>query len=187
VEYARKILEGHYKGEEPEPPRELKDLVTEKRGCFVTLKKHPSSDLRGCIGYTEPIYPLKKSLKKAALGAALNDPRFPQVREEELDSLTVEVSVLTNPELIQVDEPGEYPEKIMVGRDGLIVEKGPRKGLLLPQVPVEQGWGVKEFLNHTCMKAGLTPDQWLNTETRIYAFQAQVYRERSPEGEVRED
>ena len=143
---------------------------TEKRGVFVTLKKH--GDLRGCIGYPEPVYPLITALLDSAVSAAVRDPRFPPVQADELDHIQVEITVLTKPEEIKPD-----PNNVVVGRDGLIVEKGIFKGLLLPQVPVEWEWDAETFLCQTCIKAGLPPDCWLDKETRVYTFQGQIFSE----------
>jgi len=93
--------------------------------------------------------------------------------------------VLTRPELVRVEDPRDYPKAIKVGRDGLIVEKGFFRGLLLPQVPVEWGWDEETFLGQTCMKAGLYPDAWFDPDTRIYRFQAIVFEEEEPRGRVR--
>jgi len=94
--------------------------------------------------------------------------------------------VLSKPEVIEVKSPREYPKHITVGRDGLIIEWSGYAGLLLPQVPVEWGWDTEEFLSHTCMKAGLTPDYWLREGVRISKFSAQVFKERKPCGEIEE-
>ncbi len=96
----------------------------------------------------------------------------------ELDNIEVEVSVLTKPELIIVDKPTEYPSKIRVGEDGLIVELGYYRGLLLPQVPLEWKWDVNDFLANTCMKAGLSSDCWLKPTIKIYKFKSQIFCEK---------
>ena len=161
-------------------PREFDD----KGGAFVTLKTWPSHDLRGCIGYPEPIFPLIKAIVDNAINASTEDPRFPPVKPRELDHIVVEVSLLTPPEEIKFSDPKELPQKIKVGRDGLIVERGGFRGLLLPQVPVEENWDETTFLEHTCWKAGLPMDCWLRKGTRFYAFQAEVYAEETPRGKV---
>ena len=120
----------------------------------------------------------------AALSAAAEDPRFPPVKLEELNSIVFEVSVLTPPELVEVEKPTDYPSKIKVGQDGLIMERGYRKGLLLPQVPVELKWNEEEFLCQTAMKAGLPPDSWLLKDSKIYKFQAIIFEEASPKGKI---
>ena len=184
VEYARGHIESLYGGEKPLVPDDLKDFWTRKRGVFVTLKKHPSGALRGCIGYPEPALPFGLALEEAAESAAKKDPRFPPVIGEELTEIVLEVSVLTPPKLIDVGGSDQLLEEIKVGRDGLIAGKGYLRGLLLPQVPVEQGWSAKEFLEHTCMKAGLNRKDWLDSEVSFESFQAQIFSEKSPGGKV---
>jgi len=184
VAYARRVLGAHFGGGKPEVPDILADVFAEDRGVFVTLKTHPGENLRGCIGFPEPVKPLGLAVEEAAVFAATDDPRFPPVKGGELEGLTVEVSVLTPPQLIEVEKPTDYPKHVVVGRDGLIVRTGYTSGLLLPQVPVEWGWGTEEFLSHTCTKAGLPPDCWLDPGTKIYKFAAQVFSEKEPGGEV---
>jgi len=106
------------------------------------------------------------------------------MKRSELDKCTIEISVLTLPEMMKVSDPKEYPKNIMVGRDGLIVEYGYYSGLLLPIVPVEQKWDEKEFLSQTCYKAGIPPDMWLSPKVKIYRFQSQVFKEERPGGKV---
>ncbi len=160
--------------------------LMEKAGVFVTLNSYRSGGkrLRGCIGLPYPTTPLAKALIEAAISAATRDPRFPPVTPQELDHIIFEVSVLTPPELVDVEKPRDYPSKIKVGRDGLITEKGYCKGLLLPQVPVELGWNEEDFLCQTSMKAGLSPDSWLLKDTKIYRFQAIIFEETSPKGNI---
>ncbi|MEE9224169.1 MAG: TIGR00296 family protein, partial [Thermoplasmata archaeon] len=112
--------------------------------------------------------------------------RFPRLTSEELDRVTIEVSILTSPEQIEVSKATEYPKRIKIGNDGLIVEKGPYRGLLLPQVAVERKWNEEEFLSQTCMKAGLPPDAWLDKDTKIFKFNSRIFGEISPGGEVEE-
>ncbi|MBM4237772.1 MAG: TIGR00296 family protein [Euryarchaeota archaeon] len=162
---------------------DLPENFKEKRGVFVTLSTHPSHDLRGCIGYPEPVFSLGSALIMAAQ-AACHDPRFPPLAAEETDGIVVEVSVLTPPEEIKVADPRRLPEKVKIGEDGLIVQMGPYRGLLLPQVPIEWGWDVEEFLSQTCVKACLTPDCWLDKRTRFFKFQAEIFAEEEPGGRV---
>jgi len=184
VKFAREVIESYFKDAEAAPPENLKDILSKKRGVFVTLQEFPSRNLRGCIGYPEPVMPLIDAVKGSAISAALKDPRFPPVKKDELKNLIVEVSVLTKPKLVKVADPIEYLEKIEVGRDGLIVEKGFYKGLLLPQVPVEWKWDVFEFLSHTCLKAGLPQKSWFDKDVKVYKFMGQVFSEVEPCGEV---
>jgi len=154
-----------------------------KSGAFVTLNEHPSGLLRGCIGYPQPFFSLVKSIEKGAEGAA-EDPRFPRLTPEELDLVTVEVSILTPPQLIEVKKPKDLAKSVNVGVDGLTVAQGPYRGLLLPQVAVEYAWEAAEFLSEACMKAGLLADAWLDPATRVYKFQAEVFAETQPRGPV---
>lgn len=159
-------------------------------GVFVTIESIGRSregtvkELRGCIGFPLPVKPLAKATIEAAISAAVEDPRFPPITYSELDNVTFEVSVLTPPVEIEVKSPKEYPSKIVIGRDGLIVERGVFKGLLLPQVAVEYGWDSLTFLAEACMKAGLPPDAWALEGTRIYKFQAIIFSEVEPKGRV---
>ncbi|MEM0017480.1 MAG: TIGR00296 family protein [Candidatus Korarchaeum sp.] len=160
--------------------------LEEKSGAFVTLSTYPEEELRGCIGFPEPIYPLYKAVIRAALAAAFEDPRFPPLSESELNKITVEVSVLTPPERIDtaVDQREDLPELIEVGKHGIIVRRGSLSGLLLPQVAVEYEWDSREFLEHTCIKAGMRTGCWLVNGTEVYRFSAIIFTERSPNGEV---
>ncbi len=166
----------------PSPPAGA--LFAEPRGVFVTLKHHPSGELRGCIGYPLPHFPLGRAIAQAALAAATEDPRFPRVRSPELSQLTFEVSILSVPVPVPGRTPAEIVAGITVGRDGLIVEGYGTSGLLLPQVAPEQGWSAEQFLDGTCEKAGLPADAWRSPGVRIRRFGAEVFAERSPHGPV---
>lgn len=181
VRLARKSIETYLEGEEPEIP-EVGERLREKRGVFVTLTE--DGELRGCIGYPFPYLPLVEATVRAAISAAFEDPRFAPLRPEELKKVLVEVSVLDEPEIIQVKNPRDYPKAIKIGEHGLIVEGFGASGLLLPQVAVEWNWDAEEFLSQCCMKAGLPPDMWLTKEVRISRFTAQIFTELSPGGEV---
>jgi uncharacterized protein (TIGR00296 family) len=157
------------------------EFLAVKRGVFVTLNKH--GDLRGCIGIPYPIKPLGEALREAAAGAATRDPRFPKVEAAELNSLTVEVSALTPPETLECP-PLELPNYVRIRTDGLIVLGIGTSGLLLPQVATEMGLTPETFLSLTCQKAGLFPDAWLTRDVKVQRFQAEVFAERTPRGEV---
>jgi uncharacterized protein len=162
-------------------PRDLPPVFEEKRGVFVTL--HKDGDLRGCIGYPQPIMPLGRAIVDSAINACSRDPRFPCVRPAELGRIEVEVTILTQPKAFT--EPKKMlPELVVIGRDGLIVTQGPNSGLLLPQVAPEWGFDSLEFLSQTCVKAGLPPDAWLDEETEVQHFQAQIFAEVAPGREV---
>ena len=144
-------------------------------GVFVTLNN--ADGLRGCIGFPMPDKKLSHGIIDAAIAAATEDPRFSPVKINELNDIVFEVTVLTPPVEITVTDPMEYLEKIKVGRDGLIIRNSFSSGLLLPQVPVEYGWNVEEFLQHTCEKAGLEKDTWKNEKVKIEKFEGIVYKE----------
>jgi uncharacterized protein (TIGR00296 family) len=185
VAYARAVIAGHFRNMKPEVPDSLREVFAEKRGVFVTLSNHPGHDLRGCIGFPEPTHPLGMAVEHSALSAAFEDPRFPPLNEGELENITVEVSVLTDPRPVEVDHPSQYVEKICVGRDGLIAEQGWARGLLLPQVPVEWNWDAETFLCHVCTKAGLPPTAWLDKGFTLYSFKSEnIFTEKEPLGEV---
>lgn len=166
------------------PPEETPDQLREKAGVFVTIKSHPGDELKGCIGHPYPESPLIEALIDSAISACSNDPRFPPVKESEIDGIILEVTVLTPPEEMKVARPSEYPKEIEIGRHGLIVKKGWYQGLLLPQVAVEQGWDEEEFLSHTCHKAGLPPTAWIDEETEVQRFEGFVFGEEEPGGKV---
>jgi len=167
-------------------PKNVSPKLMEKCGVFVTLNnvKHGKKELRGCIGFPYPSEPLAKAVIESAIDSATQDPRFPSVTRKELDSIVFEVSVLTPPELISINKPTDYPTRIKIGQDGLIVERGIWKGLLLPQVPVEWNWNEEEFLCQCCIKAGLPPDNWLLKDTKVYSFQAIIFEELEPKGKI---
>ncbi len=144
-------------------------------GVFVTLKKH--GELRGCIGYPLPIKPLADAVVDNAINAAVNDPRFPPVRLEELKDIIIEITVLTEPEPLPYHDPEDLKRKIKIGRDGLILRYGPYAGLLLPQVPVEEGWNVEQYLAHLCLKAGLPPDFWKRERVQLERFEGLCFGE----------
>jgi uncharacterized protein (TIGR00296 family) len=184
VNFARDIVENFVKSSSI-PKSDLMGVFTNNQGSFVTIHTYPNHDLRGCIGIPLPVMPLKEAIVEGAKSAT-RDPRFPPLEEGELDSIIIEVTILTKPELIEVDDPKDYLSSIEIGRDGLIAEQGFFKGLLLPQVPIELGWGKEEFLSHTCLKAGLLPDAWFDKKTKISKFSGQVFTEVQPRGEIKE-
>ena len=183
VKIARKVVEAHVQHKKI-PKLDFPKSFDDNGGVFVTLNSYPEKELRGCIGFPEPVYPLKKAIVEAAQSASTEDPRFPAVTPPELDSIVVEVSLLTKPELVKVKDPKEYLSLIKIGRDGLIAELGMHRGLLLPQVPIEWEWDVRTFLQHTCQKAWLPPHSWEDLNTKIYSFTAQVFDETKPKGDI---
>jgi AmmeMemoRadiSam system protein A len=144
-----------------------------KAGAFVTL--HHQGELRGCIGRIRALDPLEIVIQEMAVAAAFKDPRFPPLQEGEMFSLEIEISVLSPTWVIS------NIQEIEVGRHGLLVSDLGLSGLLLPQVPVEQGWNRETFLSHTCLKAGLPGEHWKKAQPRIEAFTAMIFSEKELE------
>jgi AmmeMemoRadiSam system protein A len=143
-------------------------MLLEISGVFVTL--HARGRLRGCIGVIEPVEPLGESIARCAAGAALHDPRFSPVRVEELAELRIELSLLSPLEPI-------LPENVEIGKHGLLISQGSKRGLLLPQVAVEHKLTQAQFLEETCRKAGLNASAWQEADTRILGFTCEVFSE----------
>jgi len=159
-----------------------------KAGVFVTLyyinKTNNEKNLRGCIGYVFPRQNIYHSVFDAAINAATEDPRFIAINEKELDDVIFEVSVLTKPSLIQLDNTDVSLSKVVIGRDGLMLESRNGSGLLLPQVPVEQKWNVRDYLSNLCYKAGAPSDAWLLPDSKLYTFCSLIFREKLPNREI---
>ncbi|WP_135663001.1 AmmeMemoRadiSam system protein A [Halorhabdus rudnickae] len=175
LEHTRSIVGAAARDDQPPDPPVL-PVLDEERGVFVTLKQ--DGELRGCIGRPQPERVLTEALEAAATGAATSDPRFSPLLPDEIEDVTISVSVLTPPEFCSHLDP----DAIEVGRDGLIVSDGRRSGLLLPQVAVEQNWTAEGFLRGTTRKAGLPPDAWRTEEVIVKRFSAQVFAEKSSGG-----
>ena len=185
IKLARGSIAAYFSKKDFKADKLIKDEFSFNAGVFVTL--NVSGQLRGCIGFPEPVYALYDGIIKAARSAAFSDPRFMPLIEKEFNSVSVEVSVLTPPKIIEVRNPEDYTKMIKIGRDGLIVKGTFNSGLLLPQVAVEQKWNAKTFLDQTCVKAGLEPSTWQDFDScRVYSFQGQVFSEQSPNGEVKQ-
>ena len=150
---------------------ELQGLSEIYTGVFVSL--HINESLRGCIGYVDGLRALLHVIPETASAAALRDPRFEPVREDELDKIDIEISVLSPLEKIS------GPDEITVGTHGLLVRCGKQQGLLLPQVAPRAALDAQAFLEHTCMKAGLRHDAWKEPDTEIFRFSAEVFGEKS--------
>ncbi len=172
---ARESIESYFSEKEPNISEDIKKKYSEKQGCFVTI--HKNGQLRGCIGFPEPHLPLWKGIFEAARSAAFKDPRFPSLKEEELKEIDLEISVLSIPEEIKVNDPLEYPQKIEIGKHGLIIRCSFSSGLLLPQVAAEYGFSPVQFLECLCQKAGLPDGSWKEKECRIFSFEAQIFSE----------
>lgn len=182
VQTARKVVTEYIiKHNKLKLDEKIKEKFSFDAGIFVTL--NISSELRGCIGYPMP-RKLNNALVDAAIAAATGDPRFSPVTGDELGKITFEVTVLTPPIEIKVDDPSELVSRIKVGRDGLIVKQGFYSGLLLPQVPVEYGWTEEEFLSQTCKKAGLPGNCWKDMKTAVSSFEGVIFKEDEPNGKI---
>ena len=139
-------------------------------GLFVTLKNKKNKELRGCIGYISGVKPLREAVRDCTVESATRDQRFPPMQPGEDQTVSIEISVLTPPQKI------DSIKQIEIGKHGLIISKGLRRGVLLPQVPVEWGWNREDFLKAICQKAGLPEDAW-KEGADLYIFSAQVFRE----------
>ncbi|MBC7114065.1 MAG: TIGR00296 family protein [Archaeoglobi archaeon] len=182
VKIARESIKRALKGERVKSEDfRFSEKFNERRGVFVTLYKN--GELRGCIGFPYPILPLKEALIRAALSAAFEDPRFLPVRAEEMSRIRISVTILSEPEKL-ICRAEERPDKIEIGKHGIIVRRGIFQGLLLPQVATEYGWDAKTFLTQTCLKAGLPPESWLDEDTEVLIFTGEIFEEVEPEGKV---
>ena len=145
------------------------EALNRRSGVFVTLRI--GEDLRGCIGYIEPLFPLADATREVAVKAALEDPRFMPLTLSELNKITIEMSVLSPLSKL------EDVEKIEIGTHGLVIDAGYRRGLLLPQVATEYRWDRKQFLKQTALKAGLPPDAWKQKEIKLFTFTVEKFDE----------
>jgi AmmeMemoRadiSam system protein A len=179
IALARESIKSEFENKEPYVDEELKQKFSKPQGVFTTLNTYKDHQLRGCIGFVEPRYPLWLGVIYTARLAAFKDPRFTPLKQEELKHITVELSILSIPKRIIPDK-----EHICIGKDGLIVKYGNVSGLLLPQVATEYNMDWEMFLQHTCLKAGLPKDCYKNPHVEVYAFSAEVYKELSPEGDI---
>lgn len=186
MKLARDSVDAFVSGKQAVPAAPDGEPFSELRGVFVTINRAEEvpDRLRGCIGFPYPVKPLGAAIQEAAVAAATQDPRFPPVSRSELAHVVVEVSILTPPKPLAVPTPRDLPSKVRIGADGLIISRYGLSGLLLPQVATEFGMDSVEFLSQACMKAGLPPDSWLDKETTVQTFQAEVFAEATPGGRV---
>ena len=176
LKLARDVIKKFVKNESIEKPAEYPEALNEKHGVFCTIHKiiNNKKELRGCIGIPYPLISLIDAVISAAK-LVCEDPRFPSLKKEELEKIKIEVSILTEPELIKVEKPEDYPKKI-TKEDGLILEFGPYSGLFLPQV-WEQIQDKEDFLDNLCIKAGLNKGMWKEKGVKIYRFHVQIFEE----------
>ena len=172
LKIARRSVEGYLSKATPDPIEVPEGPLREPYGVFVSI--HKGDQLRGCIGRIQPTEALSRTAGECAVSAAVGDPRFLPVGSAELAELKFEISVLSPPE--RIAEDGE----IEIGRHGLLIERGDRHGLLLPQVATQQGWDRCEFLRQTAIKAGMEPDAW-KSDAAIFRFEALVFEEAAEE------
>lgn len=166
---ARASLESWVRSRRKLEPPATSGALAEKLGAFVSLHTK-DGQLRGCIGHMEGQGPLAREIIELAIAAGVHDPRFDPVSAAELPNLVYEVSVLSPMQRTAAAQ-------VEPGKHGLLIRRGARSGVLLPQVATEHGWDRETFLQHTCMKAGLPPDAWRDAATEIYTFTAQVVPE----------
>ncbi len=185
VKTARRAVECHLSGRALQPLSTTSPDLAARQGVFVSLvDRMNGGGLRGCIGAPLATRPLLEQVVTAAVEAATMDVRFRPIKLDELNKLIVEVTVLSPLEKLVVKSPLDMRDKILVGRDGLMIDSVDSRGLLLPQVAVEDGFDSEEFLSQCCMKAGLPPDAWLTGEVEVSSFQGQVFAEEKPNGRV---
>lgn len=160
-----------------------KSAFNEKRGVFVTILTYPEKELRGCIGYAEPVFTIGEGIQRAAVCAAYSDPRFPPLTKEELDKVLVEISILTPGKLIKGKTKEEILEGVEAGKDGVIIHYGRDTGLFLPQV-WEQLPGKEDFLNALCLKCMLPHGMWIDKSAELYKFNVEAFVEEKPNGSI---
>lgn len=191
VKLARKTIETYLdKKIKLDVPKDAPKDLFDQSGVFVTLhrvnEQAKKPELRGCIGRIEsPRSTLIQSTIDSAIDAAIHDPRFPPVIQDEMKNITVEITILTVPEELNVKTPEEYFKIIEIGKHGLIAQQGPfQRGLLLPQVPVEQKWDLETYLNYVCLKAGISPRAWTDLNTKLFRFEGLIFSELTPHGDI---
>jgi len=169
IKLAKEAIQSYFKQGSLNISEAVKKRFSEKKGVFVTLKK--GKQLRGCIGYIKPMFPLWEAVANAAKHAAFGDPRFPQMTEGELKDISFEISVLTSPKQMT----GDIPKQIKLGKHGLIIEKDGYSGLLLPQVFTEFDVDAESALEMTCEKAGLPAGSWQEKDAKVYSFECEIF------------
>jgi AmmeMemoRadiSam system protein A len=169
---ARETLHAHLENRPLPAPRVARPGLHLPRATFVTLRRKPGGELRGCRGEVFARSAVWESVRRVTVLSAIDDPRFPPMQAGEAADTRIEISVLTP---LRRASPAE----VVVGRHGVLVQRGRRRGLLLPQVPIEQGWNRDEYLDNLCaLKADLPRDAWRQPDTQLYVFEADVFEER---------
>jgi AmmeMemoRadiSam system protein A len=175
LKLARSAIESTF--EDTDPDVSMASSLTQLKGSFVTIHKH--GQLRGCIGFPRPIMPLYEQIIASSKAAAFEDPRFTPLQKNELKEIIIEISILSKPELIKVQNPDEYIQNIKIGVDGLIIKNSSNSGLLLPQVAVEYNLDAQRFIESACEKACLDKNAWKTSSCKIYKFKAEIFSEDS--------
>ena len=167
---ARQSLENFLEnGERIKFPTKIPELL-EKRAVFVTLRKRKNGDLRGCIGQSKPRHPLIQAVAKTAISSAVDDTRFPYLKVDELPDLFIEINVLS-------PLAPSKPENVEIGKHGLMINKGSKGALFLPEVAVSNGWDFHTFLDELCRKADLPEGSWQDREAKLYVFESEAWSE----------
>lgn len=179
LKIARESVTAVVSGEKYTPEEPAEARLRQAAGAFVTLHLH--GELKGCIGFIEARLPLFETVAEMAAKAAVADPRFESVTRSEVTEIEIEISVLSR--LERIEKPGD----VVVGKHGIMIEKGFYRGLLLPQVATENNWDREQFLKYVCLKAGLGKEAYLEPDSRIYVFTAEVFGEEDLKKEQESD
>jgi uncharacterized protein (TIGR00296 family) len=180
VELAREAVEAYVLNGQREHPGSMRDAFYNRTGAFVRLEAH-GGRLRGCAGSHESTQQLGHGIVEAAIEAASEGSCRSELEAAELPSVSVSVCIVSN--VVLTDDPASDVE---IGTHGLAVDKGDKHGWMYPTVPMENGWSEYDYLDRTCRKAGLAPDAWEDEDTMVTLFEGEVFRERSPDGEIEE-
>ncbi|MFH1102331.1 MAG: AmmeMemoRadiSam system protein A [Pseudomonadota bacterium] len=162
------------RGKKPIQPEKLSEEMTRKRGCFVSL--HKTGDLRGCIGTIEPIVPVIRGIEENAKNAAFHDPRFSPLRKEELDSVDIEISILTEPRVLVFKDSDDLKHQLKPGIHGVILSKGYQRATFLPQV-WDQLSDTEDFLSELCRKAGMGRSCWKTGGVTVSVYEVENFSE----------
>ncbi len=150
-------------------PTEIPELL-EMRAVFVTLRNRDHGDLRGCLGQSKPRYPLIEAVAKTVISSAVDDTRFPSLTLDELPDLLIEINVLS-------PLAPSKPEDVKIGKHGLMINKGSKGAIFLPEVAVSNGWDLHTFLEELCRKANLSEGSWHDCEAELYVFESEAWDE----------
>ena len=145
-------------------------VLLERRAVFVTLRNKGNGNLRGCIGQSKPRYPLIEAVAKTAISSAIDDTRFPSPKLDELPDMLIEINVLS-------PLSPSKPEDVRIGKHGLMINKGSKGALFLPEVAVSNGWDLQKFLDEVCLKANLPEGSWYDRESELYVFESEAWSE----------